>query len=114
MIVLKRLSIAVLAGALVVAMTMQTVWPAWAAAMRATSATVTIAADNQGDPAAPCKAITPICIDHVGCVTAIAVPESPVAIGVPVRWSSVRYVLVAPHISGRAVEPELFPPILAV
>ena len=115
MAVPNRLSIAVLACAFVLAVTMQMVWPAAMTMKPIFAPTMTAAgtSEQSDKPVAPCKAFSPVCIDHIGCVTAIAVPTSPTAMGVPVQWRLVRYSPAVSHFTGLSIEPELSPPILA-
>jgi hypothetical protein len=109
----KRLSTAILAFAFLVGLTMQAVLPARAAAMPKPMSAAGMPGHSDERPLAPCKPATPLCVDHVGCVTVIAVPSSPAAMGVPIRWRAIRYELAASSLTGRSVEPELSPPILA-
>ena len=108
----KRLSIAVLALAFVVGLTTQTILPARAVPMPVPMRAAGMPAHSDERPVAPCKPATPICVDHVGCVTVMAVP-APTAMGVSIRWHTVSYDPALSHLRGRSVEPELSPPILA-
>lgn len=109
---LRRLSIAVLALAVVTALATQMALSARAAEGAGISMLATAAATSD-HLVPPCRKASPVCVDHIGCVTALAVPASPTALGVPIEWRRVRYSLVMPHFAGQSVEPELSPPILA-
>ena len=113
MAIAKRLSAALLALAVIIGLAVQPVLPVWAAPVAMPMSAPGPSAQSDEQPITPCKQATPICIEHVGCVTAIAVPASPRALGVPIRWHTVSYDLAVPHLTGRSVEPELSPPILA-
>jgi hypothetical protein len=77
---------------------------------------MTISAEMAGgsaEPQAPCTGHTPNCVDHVGCITASALPTLPTSIAVPVEWTSLAYDLAPESLAGISVKPELSPPILA-
>lgn len=113
--IVKRLSAPVLAVALVVALTAQAILLAHAMPINSTAmSAVGMSGHPDGQPVAPCKHAGPICVEHVGCLTALAIPASPAATGVPVQWGTVRYNLAVSHLTGQSVEPELSPPILAI
>jgi len=63
-------------------------------------------------PQPPCTGHMPNCVDHVGCVTLSALPNSPVSIAVAFEWTSLDYDLAPESLAGIAVQPELSPPIL--
>jgi len=67
---------------------------------------------NCDHPAAPCKGMTPACIDGMGCVTLIGLPTIPLAAATPFEWDVVSYTIFDVALAGRTVPPELFPPIL--
>lgn len=116
MAIVKRLSIAVLALAFVVTLTTQTLVFAQAMPIppiAMPSSAAGMSAHPDGPPAAPCKQATPICAEHVGCVTAVAIPASPAGTGVPIQWRKVSYNPAVSHLTGRSIEPEPYPPILA-
>jgi hypothetical protein len=66
------------------------------------------------EPATPPAKRLPNCIDHFGCLTVPALPVSPTALVMPVRWISVAYVSGAASLPGQSIKPELSPPILTV
>lgn len=115
MAIMKRLSIAVLAFAFIVALTAQAVLPALATPLMSHAASMNPGGmpTLNGRPVAPCKQTTPLCVEHAGCVLAVATLGSPIATGVPIRWRAVTYDLAEPHLAGRAVARELSPPIVA-
>lgn len=116
MAILRQLSIAVLAVAFVAAVATQMIMPAWPMTMTPNPAPMSAAgmSEHAGGPVAPCKTRTPICVDHVGCVIVVALPASPMAMGVPIRWRTVSYDLPMSHFAGQSVAPELSPPILTI
>jgi len=112
---LKRLSIVLLAIAFVLGTTAQVVPRAFASSMAEThhAGMSRHGAMPMSGMGAPCKGMTPACIDEMGCVIVIALPASPAAVLVPVLWAAVVYLHPAATFDGRVVEPELFPPILS-
>ncbi len=64
-------------------------------------------------PQPPCTGHMPNCVDHVGCVTVPALPNSPVSTAVAFEWTSLDYDLAPDSLAGISVKPELSPPILA-
>ena len=113
--IVKRLSIMLLALAVVFGMTTQVVRHASAmmamSSMGGTPATTSDAGDASNDEPAPCKGLTPACIDAMGCVMALGVPLPALSVSATIRWTSVAYLLATDRLSGSSVEPELFPPI---
>lgn len=67
---------------------------------------------NCDHPGAPCKGMTPACIDNMGCATIAALPATPLLTSAPLRWDVLSYRLVDAAMAGRTIRPELFPPIL--
>jgi hypothetical protein len=63
-------------------------------------------------PAAPCKGMTPGCIDSMGCVAIVALPTMPLLTSAPLHWDVLSYRVVDVAMNGRTIRPELFPPIL--
>ena len=59
----------------------------------------------------PCKGIMLDCVKQMGCLGTPALPDRADAISVPVAYSIVAYWSPGPVLSGRDVEPDLFPPI---
>lgn len=60
----------------------------------------------------PCKGIMLDCVKLMGCLGIPALPDRSAAVGVPVAYSIVAYWAPCPTLSGRDVEPDLFPPIV--
>jgi hypothetical protein len=65
-------------------------------------------------PQSPCTGDVPNCVDHIGCLTAAAVPVSSTAMAVVFEWGLLDYDFAALPLSGISIKPELSPPILAV
>jgi len=61
---------------------------------------------------APCKGMTPACIDSMGCATIVALPTAPLLTSAPLHWDVLSYGFVDARMNGRTIRPELFPPIL--
>jgi hypothetical protein len=59
----------------------------------------------------PCKGIMPDCVKQMGCLGIAALPDRSDVISVPVAYGTVAYSAPCPVLSGRDVEPDLFPPI---
>jgi hypothetical protein len=59
----------------------------------------------------PCKGIMPDCVKQMGCLGSPSLPERSDALYVPVSYRIVTYWLPSPVLSGRDIEPDLFPPI---
>ena len=59
----------------------------------------------------PCKGIMLDCVKQMGCLGTPALPDRADAVSVPVAYSMVTYWPPGPVLSGRDVEPDLFPPI---
>jgi hypothetical protein len=59
----------------------------------------------------PCKGIMLDCVKQMGCLGTPAQPDRSDAVSVPVTYSLVTYWAPCPALSGRDVEPDLFPPI---
>jgi hypothetical protein len=59
----------------------------------------------------PCKGIMLDCVKQMGCLGTPALPDRSGAISVPVAYNTVAYWAPCPALSGRDVEPDLFPPI---
>jgi hypothetical protein len=59
----------------------------------------------------PCKGIMLDCVKQMGCLGTPALPDRADAVSVPVAYSMVAYWSPGPVLSGRDVEPDLFPPI---
>ena len=59
----------------------------------------------------PCKGIMLDCVKQMGCLGTPALPDRADAVSVPVAYSMVTYWSPGPVLSGRDVEPDLFPPI---
>jgi hypothetical protein len=114
---LKRLSIILLAFALVASVTMQLMPRAWAAPGEAGAAVPCEMMDMQADsgaagtPEMPCKGKIPVCNDSIGCAVFVDLPSPPRAAPVDVHWTSVVWTAFQSALFGRTVEPELSPPI---
>src|SRR6266436_10054575 len=59
----------------------------------------------------PCKGIMPDCVKQMGCLGSPILPERSTAISVLIAYSTVAYWSPSPVLSGRDVEPDLYPPI---
>lgn len=69
---------------------------------------ITMAPDEAG---APCKGLTPACIDVMGCVVPVAIPiQVPILSQLASGWSEVAYVTATPRLAGRSIPPDPFPP----
>ena len=67
---------------------------------------------DQGVPKPlPCKGIMPDCVKQMGCLGSPSLPERSDALYVPVLYRIVAYWMPSSLLSGREVEPDLFPPI---
>jgi hypothetical protein len=114
---LKRLSIILLAFALVASVTMQLMPHAWAAPAEAGAAVPCEMMDMQADhgaagaPEMPCKGKIPVCDDSIGCAVFVDLPVPARAAPVEVHWTSVVWTASQSTLFGRTVEPELTPPI---
>jgi hypothetical protein len=106
----KRLLTVFLVLAFVVGMTAQLMPSSMAHGPMTVSAKMSGGCDG---PQPPCTGQTPSCVDHVGCITASALPTSPSSIAVPVEWTSFHFDLAPASLAGISVKPELSPPILA-
>jgi len=59
----------------------------------------------------PCRGIMPDCVKQMGCLGSPNLPERSASIYEPVSYRIVAYWLPCPMLSGRNVEPDVFPPI---
>ena len=59
----------------------------------------------------PCKGIMLDCVKQMGCLGTPALPDRSGTVGVPVAYRIVAYWAPCPALSGRDIEPDLFPPI---
>ena len=67
---------------------------------------------SQGMPIPlPCKGIMLDCVKQMGCLGTPALLDRADAVSVPVAYSMVAYWSPGPVLSGRDVEPDLFPPM---
>ncbi len=110
---LKRVTIYLLALAVVIGVTLQISGAALAAA--GLPAMEMAAMDMGGDcdqPAGPCNGMTPDCIGSMGCVINTAAPVAPLAVSVPFKWSAVSYFSSNATTTGVSIKPEHSPPIL--
>jgi len=73
-----------------------------------------MAMEHHSDPMSiplPCKGIMLDCVKQMGCLGTPALPDRSAAVSVPVEYSFVSYWATYPTLSGREIEPDLFPPI---
>lgn len=112
---LKRLSILLLAVTFVLGTTAQLTPRAFAFSMAGTNHAAMSAhgSPQKSDMGAPCKGMAPTCIDEMCCAIVAALPTALASVPVPVEWAAVVYPLLASALDGRAVEPELSPPIVS-
>jgi hypothetical protein len=111
--ILKRLLTLCLALAFMLAVTAQ-LMPFMPFSMADPQLTVSVEmAGGCAGPQAPCTGHMPNCVDHIGCVTAQALPTSPASISIPVEWTSLDYDLAPEALAGISLKPELSPPILS-
>src|SRR5713101_1500576 len=59
----------------------------------------------------PCKGIMPDCVKQMGCLGSPSLPERSDAVYEPVLYRIVAYWMPCSLLSGRDVEPDLYPPI---
>jgi hypothetical protein len=109
---LKLIAHSLLSFVLVLVMTMQVVSHASAMPPDASMAMDGMDMSNCDHPAAPCKGVTPGCIDSMGCATIVALPTTPLLASVSLHWDVLSYSVVDVAMNGRTIRPELFPPIL--
>lgn len=70
---------------------------------------------DSGDAPMPCKDKMPGCMMDLGCVLILGVPAVPVAATrADVQWLRVTYLTVSLSASGRAIAPDIGPPIPSV
>jgi hypothetical protein len=118
---LRRLLVALSVLAFVSGMTIQAMPSADALGLSAAERTVKADPEcphmameryGQGMPVPlPCKSIALDCVKQMGCLGTPALPDRSNAISVLVAYSVVAYWLPSPMLSGRDIEPDLFPPI---
>ena len=108
-VMLKRISIHLLAVVLVIATTVQAIPRASVAAPEMAMAGMDMSGASHRAP--PCKGMTPACTDCLGCATA-GLPATPVLVSAPIVWGELRYAPIIIALTGRTIRPELFPPIL--
>jgi hypothetical protein len=121
LVILRRLVVMLLALAFVSGMTVQAIPSAQALGVSKAERTPKadpecprMAMDHTGDSVPlplPCKGIMLDCVKQMGCLGTPALPHRSDAISVPVAYSIVAYGAPCPALSGRDVEPDLFPPI---
>lgn len=107
---LKRLLTGCLAMAFVIGATVQVLPSSMAIGEMRVRADM---AGGCAGPHPPCTGHMPNCVDHIGCVTVSALPNSSVSIAVAFEWTSLDYDLAPQSLAGISVKPELSPPILA-
>ena len=116
-----RLVVMVSALAFVSGMTIQAIPPAEALGLTKTDGTakpepecprMAMEHHSEGTPVPqPCKGIMLDCVKQMGCLGTPALPDRFDAVSMPVAYSAAAYWLPCPGLSGRDVEPDLFPPI---
>jgi len=109
---LKRVTIYLLAFAVVIGVTLQISGAALAAA--GLPATEMAAMDMGGDcdqPAPPCNGMTPYCMDSMSCFTNTAAPAAPLVVSVQLAWGAVSYFAINAAPVSLSIKPEHSPPI---
>lgn len=110
---LKRVTIYLLAFAVVIGVTVQISGAALATAGAPAMEMAAMAMGGDCDqPADPCTGVTPDCIDSMGCASNTAAPVAPLADSAPLRWGAVRYFPLCAMSAGVSIKPEHSPPIL--
>jgi hypothetical protein len=110
---LKLIAHSLLSFIFVLVMMMQVVPHATAAMPSDTSMSMDgMDMSNCDHSGAPCKGMTPACIDSMGCATIAALPTTPLLTSAPLHWAVLSYGFVDVAMNGRTIRPELFPPIL--
>jgi len=113
---LKRLAVYFLALTVITGLTLQIAGSVVAGAgQHAMSPAMEMAAMDMGgdcdQPAAPCKGLTPDCINIMGCVINTAALVAPLAASAPFEWSAVSYFSLNGMPTGVSIKPEHSPPI---
>jgi hypothetical protein len=106
----KRIATCLLSFAVILTMTLQAI--PHAPAMTSDASMSMMADMDMSDCGAPCKGMTPACIDAMGCLAAIGLPATPFSAATPFERSALRYAAFDVVLSSRTIRPELFPPIL--
>jgi hypothetical protein len=76
-----------------------------------TTAPENSSSDNEDDSGSmPCKGITVRCMNNLGCIASVAVPQPLFVVEQPERFDDLNAVLVSGLI-GLSLKPELSPPI---
>ena len=109
---LKLIAHSVLSFVFVLVMTMQVVPHASAMPSDISMSMDDMDMSNCDHLGAPCKGMTPACIDSMGCTAIAALPTTPLLTSAPLHWDVLSYGLVDVAMNGRTIRPELFPPIL--
>jgi hypothetical protein len=109
---LKRIATYLLSLAVILTMTLQTVPHGSGMPSESTMSMAGMDMGNCDRPTAPCKGMTPACIDSMGCVTIIGLPTIPLAAATPFEWGVLSYTTFDVALAGRTIRPEIFPPIL--
>jgi hypothetical protein len=109
---LKLIAHSLLSFVFVLMMTIQVGAHAWAMPSDTSMAMDGMDMSDCDHPAAPCKGMTPGCIDRMGCATIAALPATPLPASAPLHWDVLSYGVVDVAMDGRTIRPELFPPIL--
>jgi hypothetical protein len=109
---LKRIAIYLLSIAVVLTMSLQGIPHASAMPSVSPMSMADMDMSNCDHSGAPCKGMTPACIDSMGCVTIVGLPATPVLAVTTIEWSVLSYPVLEVALYGRTIRPELFPPIL--
>lgn len=116
-VVLRRLVVVLSVLAFVSGMTIQAIPSAQALSLsnaKTNPECPRMAMEHHSDPMPiplPCKGIVLDCVKQMGCLGTPALPDRSAAVSVPVAYAFVAYWASCPALSGRDVEPDLFPPI---
>ena len=108
----KRPFIFLLAVALVLGTSLQLTPQTIASAMPHDSAMSGHVGSHGSDAGAPCKGMSPACMDQLCCAIVLALPTASAAAPHPVEWTTVLSPVLVSALRGHAIEPELFPPIV--
>ena len=121
LVILRRLVVSLSVLAFVAGMSIQAIPSAGALGLDALQGSaktdpdcprMAVAHHSEGLPAPlPCKGIMLDCVKQMGCLGIPALPDRSDAVSVPVMYSVVSYSSPSPVLSGRDIEPDLFPPI---
>lgn len=111
---LRQIATYVLALAIVLGTTLQAMASASAAIPQPSMTMSDVDMAKSDYPNPPCKGMTPICIDSLGCVINIGVPAASPLASIPFEWGVVSYFFSLAALAGVSIEPELSPPIIGL